>query len=91
VRLGTNDGAIRCAISNTGAEIPEADLPLIWERLHRADPSRTRTSGGAGIGLAIVRSIVESHGGQVGAKSVKGRTEIWFQLPTNGRATTPSA
>ena len=72
---------MRCAIENTGAEIPAAELPYIWERLYRVDPSRTRASGGAGIGLAIVRQIVESHGGQVGATSGNGRTNIWFQLP----------
>ena len=81
VRLAQEDGWVRCAIENTGAEIPAAELPYIWERLYRVDPSRTRASGGAGIGLAIVRQIVESHGGQVGARSGEGRTEIWFQLP----------
>jgi signal transduction histidine kinase len=81
VRLRAEGGWVRCAIENTGAEIPPAELPLIWERLHRVDPSRDRASGGAGIGLAIVRQIVESHGGRVGATSADGRTRIWFQLP----------
>jgi two-component system, OmpR family, sensor histidine kinase BaeS len=74
-------GWLRCTVENTGAEIPAADLPLIWERLHRVDRSRTRASGGAGIGLAIVREIVERHGGLVGASSTEGRTRIWFRLP----------
>jgi signal transduction histidine kinase len=80
----TADGgmvSVRCAIENTGAEIPADELPYIWERLYRVDHSRTRASGGAGIGLAIVRQIVEAHGGQVGAASANGRTEIWFRLP----------
>jgi two-component system sensor histidine kinase BaeS len=81
IRVGEKGGWVRCAIENTGSEIPAADLPLIWERLYRVDPSRTRASGGAGIGLAIVRQVVEAHGGQVGASSEGGRTEIWFQLP----------
>jgi signal transduction histidine kinase len=81
VRLREEGGWVRCAVENTGAPIPPAELPLIWERLHRVDPSRARTSGGAGIGLAIVREIVESHGGQVGAASAGGRTSIWFRLP----------
>ncbi|MGH2384762.1 MAG: sensor histidine kinase [Candidatus Limnocylindria bacterium] len=81
VRLAEDGGWVRCAIENTGPPIPAADLPLIWERLYRVDPSRTRASGGAGIGLAIVRQVVEAHGGQVGASSQDGRTEIWFQLP----------
>jgi signal transduction histidine kinase len=81
VRLREEDGWVRCAVENSGAEIPADQLPAIWERLHRVDPSRARASGGAGIGLAIVRQIVESHGGQVGARSDAGRTEIWFRLP----------
>jgi len=81
VRLREEGGWVRCAVENTGDPIPPAELPLIWERLHRVDPSRARASGGAGIGLAIVRQIVESHGGQVGAASADGRTSIWFRLP----------
>ncbi|MGI8658212.1 MAG: sensor histidine kinase [Candidatus Limnocylindria bacterium] len=81
VRLRADEDGVRCAVTNTGAEIPADELPLIWERFHRVDPSRTRATGGAGIGLAIVRQIVESHGGSVGAESGGGRTEVWFQLP----------
>lgn len=81
VRLSADDGVVRCAVENTGVEIPAHELPLIWERLHRVDPSRARTSGGAGIGLAIVRQIVEAHGGDVGARSADGRTEVWFRVP----------
>ena len=84
VRLRAENGWIRCAVANTGSEIPELKLPLIWERLHRVDPSRDRASGGAGIGLAIVRQIVESLGGRVGAESANGRTEVWFELPIAG-------
>lgn len=72
---------MRCAIRNTGLEIPAAELPYIWERLYRVDHSRARTSGRAGIGLAIVRQIVEAHGGEVGASSGPQQTEIWFRLP----------
>jgi signal transduction histidine kinase len=83
VRLRSEGSSILCAITNTGAQIPPDELPLIWERLHRVDRSRTRTTGGAGIGLAIVRQIVEAHGGAVGASSADGRTEIWFRLPAH--------
>jgi two-component system sensor histidine kinase BaeS len=81
VHLREEDGWVRCTIVNTGAEIPPDELPSIWERLYRVDRSRARESGGAGIGLAIVRQIVEEHGGRVGASSANGRTSIWFQLP----------
>ena len=81
VTLSSSGGQVRCAVANSGAEIPADELPLIWERLYRVDPSRARTSGGSGIGLAIVRQIVAAHGGAVGASSANGRTEIWFDLP----------
>ena len=84
VRLSIDGGSVRCAIQNTGHAIPPGELELIWERLHRVDRSRTRASGGAGIGLAIVRQIVEAHGGSVGATSGDGPTEIWFSLPIHG-------
>ncbi len=82
------DGAgVRFEIENTGVEIPPDELPYIWERLYRVDRSRTRATGGSGIGLAIVRQIVEAHGGQVGAQSGEGRTRIWFRLPVAALST----
>lgn len=81
VRLGASSRWLRCAVENTGIGIPPQELDLIWERLHRVDRSRARLSGGAGIGLAIVRQIVAAHRGEVGASSADGRTEIWFSLP----------
>lgn len=81
VSLSSAAGEVRCAVANLGPTIPADALPLIWERLYRVDRSRTRESGGAGIGLAIVRQIVEAHGGHVGAASADGRTEVWFSLP----------
>lgn len=81
VRLRTEGHWLVFAIANTGSEIPAGELPLIWERLHRVDRSRARASGGVGIGLTIVRQIVEELGGSVGARSEDGRTEVWFRLP----------
>jgi two-component system, OmpR family, sensor histidine kinase BaeS len=81
VRLTVDGARLRCEIMNTGPDIPPDQLPLIWERLHRVDASRARTTGGAGIGLALVRQIVERHRGEVGAQSGGGRTAIWFRLP----------
>jgi signal transduction histidine kinase len=72
---------IKVTFANTGPGIDEADLKLIFERFHRAEKSRSRDSGGAGIGLAIVKELVEAHGGQVGAESAEGQIRIWFTLP----------
>jgi len=69
-------------VTNSGSEIPEADLPRVWERFFRVERSRDRASGGAGIGLAIVKRLVEEAGGRVGASSHSGSTTFWFRLPT---------
>ncbi len=69
------------SVVNTGEGIPPADLPHVFERFYRVEKSRDRARGGAGIGLAIVRQLVERAGGSVGAESADGRTRFWFSLP----------
>jgi signal transduction histidine kinase len=69
------------SVTNSGATIAEDDLPKVFERFYRIDRSRDRRSGGAGIGLAIVKQLVETAGGRVGAESRDGRTVFWFSLP----------
>jgi signal transduction histidine kinase len=59
---------IRFAVQDDGPGIPDAERERIFERFHRTDPARTRSAGGAGLGLAIVRAIAEAHGGQVRAR-----------------------
>lgn len=76
------EGQVRIEVRDTGAGIPEHELPHIWERFYRADSSRAREEGGTGLGLAIVRSIVEAHGGTVSAESVVGKgSTLSFTLP----------
>lgn len=70
-------------VADDGAGISESDLPYIFERFYRADRSRTRTTGGAGIGLAIVQSIIAAHGGTVTAESENGKGSTFtVTLPT---------
>jgi two-component system sensor histidine kinase BaeS len=71
-------------VANTGPGIPSADLPRIWERFYRVEKSRDRERGGAGVGLAIVRQLVESAGGRVGVTSAGGWTTFWLTLPAGG-------
>lgn len=75
------EGGVRVSVSNSGEGIARQDLPFIFERFFRADRSRSREAGGAGIGLAIVKELIEAHGGRVGAESAAGQTRIWFSLP----------
>ena len=69
------------SVSNTGDAIPDLDLPHVFERFYRVEKSRDRARGGAGIGLAIVKQLVEATGGRVGAESQAGVTRFWFSLP----------
>ena len=68
VRVGTT-GALSIAVADSGDGIDAAHLPFVFERFYRADGSRSRATGGAGLGLAIVRQVVLAHGGQVTAES----------------------
>ncbi len=69
------------SIANTGDPLPDAELERVFERFYRVDKSRDRARGGAGIGLAIVKQLVESAGGRVGADTMDGRNRFWFSLP----------
>jgi signal transduction histidine kinase len=71
----------RVSVTDAGDVIPPDALPYIFERFFRVDPSRARGSGGAGIGLAIVRELVDAHGGTVGADSDGRGATVWFEMP----------
>lgn len=73
--------AVEVCFCNTGSTVDAEDLPFIFERFFRTDRSRSRDIGGAGLGLAITKELIEAHGGQVGARSDKNETCIWFTLP----------
>jgi len=77
----STENSIEISFCNTGPEIAAADLPYIFERFFRTDRSRSRDGGGAGIGLAITRELIEAHGGRMSAESGNGRTCISFRLP----------
>ncbi len=72
---------IRAVFANTGGELGAADLPFIFERFYRGEKSRSREHGGAGIGLAIVKELIEAHNGHVGAEIFPNEIRIWFTLP----------
>ena len=65
---------------NTGNNIPEADIEHIWEKFYKVDKARTREYGGNGIGLSIVKAIVESMGKTCGVNNLSDGVEFWFEL-----------
>jgi two-component system sensor histidine kinase BaeS len=70
------------SIADTGEGIPAEDLPLIFERFYRVDKSRTRSTGGTGLGLTIVKRLVEAHGGRIDVRSKPGQGATFtFSLP----------
>ena len=88
VRVGAAAGFGRISIADNGPGIPERDLPFIFERFYRIDESRSRASGGAGIGLTIVREIVRAHGGNVEVHSRLGSgSQFVVLLPSPGGRT----
>jgi signal transduction histidine kinase len=69
-------------VADTGVGIDSQDIPRLFERFYRADNSRSRATGGAGIGLSIAKAIVEAHGGTISAASQTGRgSEFCIMLP----------
>ena len=72
---------VSLSVQNPGPGIPAEHLAKIFDRFYRVDPSRTRQSEGAGLGLAIVRSIVKAHGGRVEAASAQNKTTFTLFLP----------
>ncbi len=72
---------VKFFIENSGPGIEARDLPFIFERFYRGEKSRSRDYGGTGIGLTIVKEILEAHGGKTGVESMPGKTLFWFSLP----------
>lgn len=71
--LKAGHGMARISVEDSGIGICKKDLPFIFERFYRTDKSRTRESGGMGIGLAITKAIVEAHGGEITVDSKEGQ------------------
>ena len=74
------DGRVRISVYNDGKPIPEEDLDRIWEKFYKVDKARTRAYGGSGIGLSIVKAIMDAHGQACGALNHEHGVEFWFEL-----------
>ena len=82
VSVHDSDGsAIVLSVANTGETIAPAHLPRLFDRFYRVDASRQRFGEGAGLGLAITRSIAHAHGGDVFVRSENGLTTFELRIP----------
>lgn len=72
-------GKVRVEVKNTGSRIPEEDLERIWDKFYKVDKARTRSYGGSGIGLSIVKAIMNSHKGSCGARNCEDGVIFWCE------------
>ena len=81
LQIQEGGGKIYTSISNTGDTIPPEELPLVFDRFHKLDKSRTKNRDGWGLGLYIVKTIVCSHGEDISVSSQNGKTTFTFTMP----------
>jgi len=80
VQIEQRDRHARVSVFNTGSPIPEDSLPHIWEKFYKVDKARTREYGGSGVGLSIVKAIMESMNQKFGAVNYENGVAFWFEL-----------
>ncbi len=80
VSVKKTDATVRISVYNTGEPIPEADIDKVWIKFYKVDKARTREYGGSGIGLSVVKAVMDAHGQQCGAINHEGGVEFWFEL-----------
>ena len=76
------DSKVRVSVFNTGKPIPKEDVERIWDKFYKVDKARTREYGGNGIGLSIVKAIMNSLNRECGVKNWDNGVEFWFELDT---------
>ena len=81
LQVRSSGSKIYISVSNQGQTIPPEELPLVFERFHKLDKSRSENRDGWGLGLYIVKSLVSSHGENISVTSKDGKTEFTFTLP----------
>lgn len=80
VKIGIEEGRARVTVFNTGTPIPDADIGHIWEKFYKVDKAHTREYGGNGIGLSIVKAVMESFHQKYGVNNYDNGVEFWFEL-----------
>lgn len=76
------DGWVKLVVADSGQGIPAEQLPYVWDRYYKVPKAHKRAAVGSGLGLSIVRGVVELHGGRYGVESIPGAgSRFWFSLP----------
>lgn len=83
VKLTEMEHKVRISVFNTGEPIPEDSLSHLWEKFYKVDKARTREYGGSGVGLSIVKAIMESMNQKYGVINYDNGVEFWFELESN--------
>ena len=84
VSQATSNEKVRISVTDEGEGIAEEELPFIWDRYYKSSKNHKRAVTGSGLGLSIVRKIIESHGGSYGVTSQLGKgSTFWFELTRN--------
>ena len=86
VKLSVKEKNVRISVFNTGEPIPEESISHIWEKFYKVDKARTREYGGSGVGLSIVKAIMDSLNHEYGVKNYDNGVEFWFELETVGES-----
>lgn len=82
VKLEIGDGKVTVSVFNTGEPIPEDAIPHLWEKFYKVDKARTRAYGGSGVGLSIVKAIMDSMNREYGVENYANGVLFWFDLET---------
>ena len=85
IRFSQRDGKVRVTFFNTGRPIPEESISHIWEKFYKVDKARTREYGGSGIGLSIVKAIMESINQEYGVENYTNGVAFWFEMEMQER------
>ena len=86
VKLLVKEKTVRISVFNTGEPIPEESISHIWEKFYKEDKARTREYGGSGVGLSIVKAIMDALNREYGVENYNNGVEFWFELETVGES-----
>ncbi len=80
IDIATEDNLVKVSVFNTGKNIPQEDIGRIWEKFYKVDKARTREYGGNGIGLSIVKAILDNYNASYGVRNTETGVCFWFQI-----------